>query len=125
MRDIKDIEERYRNRKPRGSITLRKWYLIIPVLLIAFIVNPNEEQHKKEVKSRIEKATFTSLPANNLSDYETGNMIIDQLTDRYITSTNYIFFSTTNITWQGQTHTIGLGVFGHVFLSGNIDNYLK
>lgn len=129
MRDIRAIEERYRRRQEsKGKIVLKKRYFIILILVVAFITNPNEEKHKDVMKSRVfEVVGSNSLFLENATDllgYE-SNTVIDQLVDSYVSSDNYFLFSTTNVTWQGQTRTIGLGIFGNVFIPDKVDEMIK
>lgn len=98
------------------------------ILVVAFITNPNEEKHKDVMKSRVfEVVGSNSLFLENATDllgYE-SNTVIDQLVDSYVSSDNYFLFSTTNVTWQGQTRTIGLGIFGNVFIPDKVDEMIK
>lgn len=125
MRDIKEIEERYRNRKPKGTVIIKKWYLIIPILLIALITNPNEKDHRKAVTAKIIAATTTTVPGVNSYNYEIEDRNVNQIVESSISSTNFIFFSITKITWDSKTYSIGFGIFGNVFLSNRIDEYLR
>jgi hypothetical protein len=114
MRDLKEIEKRYKgsNRIPkRGGNLFKKSYLIILALIVAFLTNPDEQKHKEAVKSKIENIVMPSQ-----SEYNAGNPYIDQLVNTHVGSTSYFFFSTTEVTWDEEKRTIGFGIFGHVFL---------
>jgi len=129
MRDIEEIEERYRNREARkGKINiLKKRYVIILVLLIAFITNPSEDKHQQVVKSKINEVLRISvLPAekDEQSGYEFDNVLVDQIVDSYTSYNNYFLFSTTDVIWKGKTDIIGIGLFGYVFIPGKVDEIL-
>jgi len=38
---------------------------------------------------------------------------------------NYVLFSTTKITWEGETRIIGIGAFGNVFITKELDESLN
>ena len=54
-----------------------------------------------------------------------GKSMINMIIDNAVTSSNYILFSTTEVTWEGNTKTVGIGILGNVFLSPEIDKALK
>jgi hypothetical protein len=104
------------------------------IFLIAFISNPNEEEHKSAVKSKVlafNMATAVSEIANSTDNNYNyvgksigtalGGVIVDQLINSIVSSDNYLVFSITKVTWEDQTKMIGFGVFGNVFLSDKLD----
>ena len=111
---------------------------IAALAFVAFITNPPVEKHREEVKIKMNKLMQQSL-YNNLADNSSGiesnlgaafgsmlgSAILDPFIDAAIFTDNYIVFSTTKLTWNGETKTIGYGVFGTVILSNAIDNVLK
>jgi hypothetical protein len=113
--------------------------IIIVFALIAFFTNPSVEKHREVVKTKLntlmQQSLYETNDGNNSNELTKsfgaalgsmlGSAILDPFIDRAITSDNYIFFSTTKLTWGGQTKEIGFGAFGNVFLSKDIDNSLK
>lgn len=123
MRDIKEIEKRYKNRDrlpSRTSNLFKKRYLIIVILIVAFITNPNENKHKEAVKNKVNGIV---MPID-ASGYQTENPYIEQLIATHVSSSDYLFFSTTEATWNNQTITIGFGIFSNVFLSKMINEII-
>lgn len=107
------------------------------ILLIAIITNPDTNRHKEEVKSKIHEYLQNSL-ANDVNEADDkwskasklfgnllGKTMINNMVNTMITSNNYILFSTTNATSEGKTKTIGLGIFGNVFLSNKVNEAFK
>lgn len=123
MRDIKEIEKRYKDRDripKRTSGLFKKKYLIIIILVVAFATNPSENKHKEAVKAKVNSIV---MPVD-ASGYQVGNAYVDQLVTTHVGSSSYLLFSTTEVTWNGETWTVGFGVFGNVFLSNVIDQVL-
>lgn len=54
-----------------------------------------------------------------------GRTLIDPLIDNLITSDDFIFFSLTKITWEGEQKTIGIGIFGNVYINPEIEEKLN
>lgn len=107
------------------------------ILLIAIITNPDTNRHKEEVKSKIHEYLQNSL-ANDVNEADDkwskasklfgnllGETMINNMVNTMISSNNYILFSTTNATSEGKTKTIGLGIFGNVFLSNKVNEAFK
>jgi hypothetical protein len=107
------------------------------VLLLAIITNPNVDDHKEKVKSKIHAHLQESI-AKDINKPDTdwakagelfgnmfGEVMVNNIVNTMVTTNNYIFFSTTNISLEGKTKTIGLGVFGNVFLSNKVNEALE
>lgn len=126
MRDIKEIEKRYKdpNRIPgRGSHLFKKRYLLFIILLIAFITNPDEEKHREAVKHKINSIVLPPDPSG--SGYVGSHPSVDPLVNNHITVNNYFLFSTTRAFWNNEEATIGLGIFGYVFISDMVDKAIN
>lgn len=105
------------------------------IILIAIITNPGHEKHKEEVKKEIN--TYLQKSISNSSDNTLagsigsafgtmlGGAILNPIIDNCISSNNYILFSTTTITWEGNKNVIGVGVFGNIFLSRQLKDILN
>lgn len=114
---------------------MKKIYLQIVVgliVLIAVITNPNQERHKEAVKNKLnsymQKAMKENLTGNNdlqqagqALGMMLGGAFIDRMIDNLVSADNYVLFSLTKITWDGQTKVVGVGVFGNVFFSSKLD----
>lgn len=117
-----------------------KHYVILGITLFMTILaftNPNQEIHKEKVKVKLnefyekEMAKDDNTSTNQFSQAgKSMGMIlaksmINMVIDNSISSSNYILFSTTDVTWEGKTKTVGIGVLGNVFLSSKIDDAIK
>jgi hypothetical protein len=126
MRDIKEIEKRYKDpgRIPkRGSRLLKKRYFFFLILVIAFITNPGESKHKEAVSKKVNSIVLPPAPSG--LEYAGNHPYVDQLVNTHVYRSNYYLFSTTKVSWDNQVITIGLGLFGYVFLSDMIDNDIE
>lgn len=122
MRNIDEIEKRYEEKRRLGTRTiLKKRYIIVVILLIAFFTNPNEEKHKAVILSKV----IHTVAIVHTDDFVSQDTRLEMMVDRYISSSNYIFFSTTNIMWEGKKGIIGIGIFGKVFVFDIADDILK
>lgn len=107
------------------------------IVVIAMLTNPNQQQHKDAVKSKLNVYMQKSLKSNankannrweemgqNLGAMF-GGVLVEQTINNLVSSDNFILFSLTNMTWEGESKTIGFGFMGNVFLSSKIDEALK
>lgn len=120
---------------------MKKNYLILGILgmviLVAVITNPNQDRHKEVIKNKLKTYMQKSLNEKNT---ETNNQweqagqalglmisgaIIDPIIDNLVSTDNYVLFSTTKISWEGKTKIVGIGAFGNVFLTSQLDDYLN
>ncbi|CAD0005209.1 MULTISPECIES: DUF4359 domain-containing protein [Flavobacterium] len=117
-----------------------KHYVIIGLCLFALIAalsNPGTEKHKEEVKLKmnvfLEKQMNEKNTNQNNEWSKAGNTMgnvfaksmINMMVDNMVSSSNYVLFSTTNVTFEGKTKTIGIGILGNIFLSGKIDDAMN
>ena len=54
-----------------------------------------------------------------------GPMFMDRIIEGTVHRSNYFLFSTTDITVEKQTKTVGIGILGNVFLSSTIDETIR
>ena len=112
-------------------------FVIGLLLLIAVITNPNEDRHKEVVKAKFNSYVQMSMP-KELSEADDeggqasqglammlGGAMIDGIIANIVTTDNYVIFSTTNVSWEGKSKVIGIGVFGNIFLTGKLDEVLE
>jgi len=103
---------------------------VIVILIIAIFTNPNQSAHKEKVKT-----TITSLYQKQLKENQTtsnngfealgsllGTSLIATMVENGVSCDNYILFSITKFTYEGQEKSIGYGLLGNVFLSSKIDD---
>lgn len=101
------------------------------IIVIAVHTNPDKTRHKEVLKdSFIEymqkydasDQTGTSDESDYLLDaLMAGGALIDKTLDYLVSIDNYVVFSLTKITIQGKTKTIGIGAFGNVYLTQEIE----
>lgn len=107
------------------------------ILLVAVLTNPNQDRHKEVLRAK-----FNSYMQKSMSERHTesgneweqagqalgmmlGGALIDGIISNLVTTDNYVIFSTTKMTWKGESKVIGVGVFGNVFLTNKIDKALN
>jgi hypothetical protein len=103
--------------------------LLTVILIISVFTNPNEMAHKEKVKS-----TITDFYERQLEKGETvsgnafGNIgslfgvsLINKMIENLVSCDDYLFFSITKITFEGQEKSIGFGVLGNVFISDKVE----
>ena len=113
-------------------------YLILMLFaLIAVLTNPNQERHKEVIKSKLNVYLQKSIKGKmNQVDNQweqagqalgmmLGSALINRIVDNLISTNNYVFFSTTKITWEGKSKIIGIGAFGNVYVTNKLDEALK
>jgi|GEM_PF-1026240 len=123
-----------RNKKNNGRVEI---IIIIFIGICAVITNPDSEKHKEVIKtecySLMQKSMNENVTESDSKPESTGQAlgmrigkpIIDRIVENIISSDNYVFFSTTKITLDGNPKVIGVGAFGNVFLNSSIDEALN
>ena len=109
--------------KRRSKYRLKKKHIFLLIALVAILTNPSQEKHRNAVRDRFDN--YIQNHSESSLTLIQGNPVIDQLILRSVNSTNYIFFSTTNVVWDNDTHIIGFSIFGKVFISSSVDFYLN
>ena len=99
------------------------------LVLVAVLTNPNQDRHKEVIKAKLTTYLQKSMKESNEFGQALGLMFggvfVNQILDQMITTDNYVLFSTTKITWEGKSKTIGIGVFGNVFVTKELDDALN
>lgn len=120
---------------------MKKSYLIFAVFglitLVAVLTNPNQERHKEVIKNKLnvymQKSMKENLTQSN-NEWEQagqalgmmfGGALVDRIIDNLVSTDNYVLFSITKITSDGQTNVIGVGAFGNVFITGELEDALN
>lgn len=107
------------------------------ILLVGVITNPNQDRHKEVVKNKLNVLMQNAMNEglknsdNGAKQFGSalglmlGGVMLDRMIENMVSTDNYVLFSTTKITWEGETKLIGVGLFGNVFISSEIDEALK
>ena len=121
---------------------MKKGQLILAVIavvaLVAFITNPSEESHREAVRNALETSMNNTIEEKTSDGLKglgkaLGNMFGTKLLDTVVNETvsrdNYGLCSTTKCRYNGEDYVVGLGLFGHVFVSSKLEtvfqDYLK
>ena len=115
------------------SFDRKGWTIIgsIFLALLLLVTNPSQDKHKLALKDKFISSITTELEKQKEKTGMEGlqlsvaTMFIDNMVDKTVTSTNWLLFSTTKITIEGNEKTIGFGILGHVYLSNKIDDALN
>lgn len=119
---------------------MKNSYLIFGILglliIVAVLTNPDDQKHKQEVRNKITSYLQKTIQENTdpksqeeAAEFQAlasffGAKLADNLIDNMVSSDNYVLFSTTKITWEGETRKIGIGAFGNVYITNKIDEKL-
>jgi predicted lysophospholipase L1 biosynthesis ABC-type transport system permease subunit len=119
---------------------MKKNYLVVVIIgvivLVAVLTNPSEDRHREAMKSRLNAHMQKTIKqrlgedANGLEGLAQalgailGGSVVSGLVENVVSSDNYVLFSTTKMTWEGESKVVGVGAFGNVFISNKIDKAL-
>jgi hypothetical protein len=107
------------------------------IIIVAVLTNPDQDRHKEIIKNKLLTSLQKSMKQNQTQikdDWEEagqalgiilGGVIIDGLLNNLMSTDNYVLFSTTKITWDGERKIIGIGALGNVFLTRKLDEALN
>ena len=107
------------------------------IVLIAVLTNPNQARHKEVLKNKLSSYVQNSIQedigepddiweqAGQGIGLLFGGVIVDKLIDNVLSTNNYVVFSTTKINWGAKSKVIGFGVFGNVFITGELKEVLN
>jgi hypothetical protein len=111
--------------------------IIALVAIVAFLTNPKPERHKEVVKNKIYQY-WQKIMLEDVSNARNrreevaqeleillGSTLVDKVIDNVVSSEDYLLFSTTKISFDGKSKTIGYGVFGNVYLDKELDEGLN
>jgi hypothetical protein len=111
-------------------------YVLVAVLvfltLLAVITNPDQDRHKEVIKKNILEYLQQSMDHSDNEWEQTGQAlgmilggaIVDKIIDNLVTTDNYVLFSISKITWNGETKVIGIGAFGNVMMTRELQDAL-
>ena len=107
------------------------------IVLVAVLTNPSQDKHREAIKSKLNAYLQQSMKeslketdneweqAGQALGLMIGGAFVDRIIDNLISTENYVIFSTTKMTWDGQTKVVGIGAFGNVFLTSKVDDALN
>lgn len=93
--------------------------VVIAVFLLLFaITNPSEQSHRDEVMKKITEKVKEDVPENEWEEagQNLGLMMVQGMVNNMVYRQNYVLFSLTKATYQGETKIIGYGVLGKVYV---------
>lgn len=109
------------------------WIFILIFLVIAFFTNPGPVAHKEEIKSKLnvylqreinntvgDSGDIWSKLGGAVGSY-IGKAALDELVDQSVSSDDYLVFSLTKFSFQGETNIIAIGLFGKIFTFPQFD----
>ena len=108
--------------KRKSKYRLKKRHVFLLIALVAILTNPSQERHQNAVRDKFDN--YIQHHSESPLTAMQGNPAIDQMILRSVSSTNYLFLSTTNVVWDDGSHIIGFGIFGMVFISDRVDSFL-
>ena len=107
------------------------------IVLIAVFTNPNVQAHREALKMMFNQSLLKQQETNGNEDINItennesklgailGNVFIDEIIKNIVTTDNYILFSITKLSFEGENRIIGYGLFGNVFISSEFNKVLK
>lgn len=120
MKETDKYAELYKN---RNRIKIKKKYILIFILIVAALTNPSITKHQTAAVDKIQNYLQNS-PHTSTSSAGSLYFVEDQIKSR-VSSSSYLFFSTTEVTIDNKAEIIGIGLFGMVFISDAVDFYLN
>ena len=94
------------------------------ILILAAITNPNTAKHKEIIAAKFNKCLQESFhkelndDGKIVKEFGEGliSIMIKLKLELVVSTNNYVFFSTTQFTNEGEVKTVGIGAFGNVFI---------
>lgn len=85
--------------------------------ILAF-TNPSEQDHRDAVMNAITEKVKETVPQNEWEEagQNLGLMMIQSALNTMVHRSNYVIFSLTDVSYQGETRTVGVGILGKVYL---------
>lgn len=83
---------------------------VVLVLLVAIFTNPSQTEHKEKIKETFTTYYQKSLDKNTIDSEKSfavlgsliGESLINKMIENAVTRDNYVFFSITKITYEGE-----------------------
>lgn len=96
------------------------------VFAVAFFTNPGEQAHQTALKAKsnaimdeivAERNDVLSATAWQLA----GTRLLNEFIDTNLTVDNYYLFSVSKIRWNGKAYPVGVGAFGKVYITRQLN----
>lgn len=107
------------------------------ILIIAAVSNPPQERHQEALEKRLKDFFAEKMKSESEEEPDGlsqvvlglgkifGNAIIDLAIENKVTADNYLFFSLTKVDHQGEEKVIGIGLFGNVIITEELETALE
>lgn len=127
---------------------MKKFKLIL-ILLVALaavmaFMNPSVDMHKDAVREKLEKSMQTAIDdhidkKSKQDDKKSkfgdvlgktlgslvGNRMVDDAVELLVSRENYVVLSLTKCMWNGEKQTVGVGLFGKVYVSDKLETVFQ
>lgn len=120
--------------KPQNHYLLKIFGgLVLLLLIIMALTNPNKESHENAIRTEVSKAVEKATTSNGNDIFSQGfgmmarmlaGNFIDSALDNLFEYHNYLIFSKGTVTIQDKEHTVSYGIFGKV-ITMNSDDMVK
>ena len=118
---------RRRRKSGRGSGVIL-FVIIALVAVIAFATNPDVDRHRAAMNQRATIVMSEVVAEQNILVQGTwgltGNRLLTEFVNASVRADNYFLFSITKINWDNESHSVGFGMFGRVFIFRQINKEL-
>lgn len=109
---------------------------IAALALVAIFTNPSLDSHKDAVRQALQTSMNNTLDEKSsdmgkLKDLGKslgnlfGNKLIDASVNEMVSRDNYLVYSTTKCRYNGEDYVVGVGLFGHVFVSSKLETVFQ
>src|SRR5690554_6336538 len=113
---------------------MKSVYIIIGIiLLVAFFTNPGQEAHKDILMEKLkpelleyyfdEREPDEYVSVGDALGLMIGSAFVERFMKNLVKVDNYLLFSLSKITWEGQTKVIGVGILGTVVLLRDLEKF--
>ena len=134
------IQNNTKEEKPQNEKKCHKaWWFILAtifvILIILMVSNPNKQDHKEAIKTEVTTAINKLADKDNDEDdlltmgVKTlmrlfAGTTVDVTLDQILNYHNYLIYSSTDVTFDGEQHKVSYGILGHVF-TFNADDVVR
>ena len=134
------IQNNTKEEKPQNEKKYHKaWWFILATIFVFLIIliasNPNKQDHKEAIKTEVTTAINKLADKDNDEDdlltmgVKTlmrlfAGTTVDVTLDQILYYHNYLIYSSTDVTFDGEQHKVSYGILGHVF-TFNADDVVR
>lgn len=103
--------------------------ILIAIAAIAFFTNPDKEVHKEAIIARSNQVIEEIIAERNDKVSSAawqlgGEKLLSEFVESNVTVDNYYLFSIPKVNWDGKSYQIGVGAFGKVYITKNLNKDL-